>query len=117
MTQLDMLDPATGSMLRDAGMEQVAEHNTDWSVNATRMLEEEFAKLMPTCLFTGEDLHQSLEERGLEEPLHANAWAAVIGKHLRRWLKAGLIEREGAITAHRPAAHCRLIQRYRKGER
>jgi hypothetical protein len=116
MNQLSMFEPASGQQLRDSGMEQVTSHNADWSVMVTRLISEEFSALTPTSLFTGEDLHQLLEDRGVEEPAHVNAWAAVIGSQLRRWLKQGVIEQAGAITAQRPAAHSRLIRRYRKLE-
>jgi len=104
----------TGAELRDAGMKRVIEHNADWAFLASTMLDQELNCLPVGTLFTGEDLHLILADRGLEEPMHVNAWAAAIGAKVRRWLRTGDIEQAGATTANRPAAHGRLIRRYRK---
>ena len=114
MMQMSIFAKPTGRQLRDAGMKKVTLHNSPWAAQATKLIEMEFGFLVPTSLFTGEDLHQWLENAGLEEPDHPNAWSAVIGSQLRRWLKDGTIVQAGAINAHRPEAHSRLIRRYQK---
>lgn len=114
MMQLSIFKTATGRQLRDAGMARVTFHNSAWAGKATKAIEHEFQFLVVNSLFTGEDLHQWLEDGGLEEPEHPNAWSATIGAQLRRWLKDGTIVQAGAITAHRPEAHGRLIRRYQK---
>lgn len=114
MMQLSIFKTATGRQLRDAGMRRVTTHNSQWAAKAQKLIDQEFALLVPTSLFTGEDIHQWLDDAGLEQPEHPNAWAAVIGANCRRWLKDGSIEQAGAISASRPEAHSRLIRRYRK---
>lgn len=114
MMQLSIFKKATGRQLRDAGMARVTFHNSAWAGKATKAMEHEFQFLVPTSLFTGEDLHKWLEDGGLEEPDHPNAWSSVIGSQLRRWLKDGTIVPAGAINAHRQEAHSRLIRRYQK---
>jgi len=114
MMQMSIFAKPTGRQLRNAGMAKVTLHNSAWAADATKLIEMEFQFLVVQSMFTGEDLHQWLEDAGLEAPDHPNAWSAVIGAQLRRWLKDGTIVQAGAITAHRPEAHGRLIRRYQK---
>jgi len=113
-TQIAMFEPVSGRELRDAGMFRVADHNSEWAAKAGKLIDERFDEFLPYSLFTGEDFHDWLQSKGIEEPEHPNAWSAVIGSTIRRWLKEGRVESAGAINAVRPSAHARLIRRYRK---
>ena len=114
MNQISLFDAPTGQQLRDEGMKQVTTHNSEWAAEATQLMQADFALLRSNCLFTGEDFHQWMDNRGIEQPAHANAWAAVIGSQFRRWLREGVIEEAGAVIAQRPKAHRRLIRLYKK---
>ena len=114
MNQMSIFDAPTGKQLRDAGIKQVTTHNSEWAADVVRLMGIDFALLPTDCLFTGEDFHQWMDNRGIEQPAHANAWAAVIGSQFRRWLREGVIEEAGAVIAQRPKAHRRLIRLYKK---
>ena len=65
--------------------------------------------------FTSEMLrHYLTEERGLDEPYHYNAWSAVLGNIIRRWVKAKKARHNGFITSSRLTSHARAIRIYVK---
>ena len=89
MTQTEMLFGSTlGQILRDEGMAQVQDNAGEWR-DLTRQRADEWIKSMPAgTIFTGEDIRLDLQDAGLEEPHHPNAWSAVIGGRIRVWLKS-----------------------------
>jgi hypothetical protein len=113
MTQTDMFFSTTlGQMLRDAGMAQVEGNAGEWRDKARQKVDEWINAMPQGHVFTGEDIRLDLQDAGLEEPHHPNAWSAVIGGRIRSWLKSNRIRIEGWKIGSDPKAHARRMVAY-----
>jgi hypothetical protein len=114
MTQTEMLFGSTlGQILRDEGMAQVEENSGNWKTTARERTEAWINSMPAGTIFTGEDIRLDLQDAGLEEPHHPNAWSAVIGGRIRVWLKSNRIRMEGWKAGSDPKAHARRMIAYR----
>jgi hypothetical protein len=115
MTQTEInFDLQLGRILRDKGMDQVSESAGEWKDAAGQMTDEWIEKVRTGVEFIGEDIRLDLQVAGLPSPHHHNAWSAVIGGRIRRWLKSGRIEVAGWAQGCDPKAHARRMVSYRK---
>ena len=115
MVQREMFTPPSGKDLRDHGMALVESNALAWGDDIRAASEFWFRNLEPGHRFTSEMLrHYLTEVRGLSEPHHHNAWSAVLGSLLRRWVKNRKIVNEGFITSNVPSSHARAIRIYSK---
>ena len=112
-SQIDF-DAELGRILRDEGMAQVSENAGEWKDIAGQMLDAWIDTVYPNEEFTGEYVRRYLEEHDCPAPHHPNAWSAVIGGRLRKWLKAGRIKIEGWQQSSSPQAHARRVVLYKK---
>jgi hypothetical protein len=112
--QLTLDDLQQGRALRDQGVEQVLDNAPEeWKERARPMLERWFEGLNVDGEFTGEDARVSIVSSvGL--PHHSNAWGAVFGGALRRWMRLGRVERVGIAQARDPISHASWVPTYRK---
>jgi len=106
-------DRTNGEELRDRGMERVAENAGEWKYTAQAEIDGWFSETPEGEVFTGEDIRTAIQSV-VGEPHHHNAWSAVIGGRIRKWLAANLIEIEGTSLAKVEAAHARLMRQYRR---
>ena len=114
MTQTEMLFGSTlGQILRDEGMAQVEENSGSWKTTARERTEAWINSMPAGTVFTGEDIRLDLQDAGLEEPHHPNAWSAVIGGRIRVWLKSNRIQMDGWKPGADPKAHARRMIAYR----
>ena len=117
MIQRDLFRRPSGRVYRDAGMAQVSENAKDWA-DDVRAAAEYWLRKRDTGShngFTSEILRVYLTEvRGLPEPHHHNAWSAVLGSLLRRWVKDRKIVCDGFVTSSNPSSHARAIRLYHK---
>ena len=107
---------AAGRVLRETGKARVT-GKTDpaWKAAVEAACEDWLRTSRPGWPFTGEDLRMECQCK-VPQPHHPNAWSAVIGAVLRRWIAAGRVARSGATEASDPKAHARLIRTYRTVE-
>ena len=112
-SQIDF-DAQLGRILRDEGMAQVSENAGEWREAVRRYVDIWFNETPQGAIFTGEDIRLELQDVGVDEPHHANAWSAVIGARIRTWLKTGQIQIDGWKAASDPKAHARRMMAYRK---
>ena len=114
MTQTEMFfGSALGRRLRDEGMEQVQHNAGEWRDATRRYLEIWINETPAGTIFTGEDIRLELQDVGVDEPHHPNAWSAVIGGRIRQWLKSGRIQIDGWKTGSDPKAHARRMMAYK----
>ncbi len=116
MTQTDLdftRTNKTGGQLRDEGMDRAASNSGDWKEAAKDSIYWWFRLLPPGMVFMGEDIRFAVRGR-VGEPHHHNAWSAVIGGRVRRWLKQGLIEVVGYAPCRDKTTHAHIVRQYRK---
>jgi hypothetical protein len=114
MTQTEMLfGSELGRKLRDEGMEQVQQNAGEWRDVMRQHLDTWINKTPSGAIFIGEDIRLELQNMGVEEPHHPNAWSAVIGGRIRQCLKSGRIQVHGLKTGSDPKAHARRMIAYR----
>jgi len=115
MVQREMFPSPSGKALRDHHMNLVENNALAWGDDIRAASEFWFRNRKPGDAFTSEMLrHYLTEERGLDEPYHHNAWSAVLGNIMRRWVKERKAVPNGFITSSRPTSHARAIRIYVK---
>lgn len=97
-----------GAVLRDAGIQQVMAHNEDWAGEVTRAFHWWINRIDPHDTFALEDFRACVEELGMPQPHHVNAWGGLAKRF------AHLIEPVGYAQSSRPSSHARITRLYRK---
>ena len=104
-----------GRKLRDEGASRVEGNQpSDWRERYLLHADTFIRELGRGQMFAGEALRAHALSRGLDHPLHPNAWGAVAGGVLKRWLKAGVIENAGMMQATSAKSHAHHYRAYRK---
>ena len=103
-----------GRALRDQGMKAVEANSGEWK-HLTRSAAEAFIAYQKVgASFSGEDIRLTLQDQGIEQPHHPNAWGAVLGGVIRRELKSGKIAIVGIRSSVDPVSHATKAIMYRK---
>jgi hypothetical protein len=109
MSNLDLFE---GRKRRDEGMAAAETAARDWSLVA-RATADHFLNGAPVGMqFTGESVRLFIKQRVQIGPRHPNAWGAVVGGSLRRWLRLGRVRRIGIGQAHDPKSHASMLPLY-----
>lgn len=96
-----------GKSARDAGIDQVVEHNQKWSHEVLDYIE---GHIPVGWAGTGEDIRHLVLEAGLNHPKHHNAWGAVIMTAIRH---RGLLSKTGRLLPMRDrTSHARATWEY-----
>ena len=94
-------------------MDEVLENTREWKYIAQDAIESWFDEIDVEDTFTGEDIRLSIRS-SIGEPHHYNAWSAVVGGRIRKWLKVEKIKIVASKLAVDPSSHGRGIRRYKK---
>lgn len=106
---------STGRARRNVGMRRVSENaGAQWRAAYTTAITRWFARTHRGEHFTSETLRSVAMLSGVGQPHHFNAWSAMAGAFLRRWMKSGEIVGAGTTHSTRPQAHATRAVRYRK---
>lgn len=112
-----LLDLIEARARRGEGEGLVLEHQgPEWREHYTGCADRFLATREPGSFFMGEDLRVFALRNGLPQPAHPNAWGAMAGSVLRRWLRGGLVAQDGIDHAQSVGSHAHRYVRYRVTE-
>jgi len=106
------LDLFEGRRRRDEGMAAATTAAGDWAAVTRNTADQFLACCTPGTQFTGESVRWFIRTRIQIAPRHPNAWGAVVGGSIRRWLRLGRIKRIGIGQAHDPKSHASMLPLY-----
>ena len=105
-----------GKQRKQGGMQRVTNNGLEWSERTGQKLDDWLSYVTRTRrsqFFTGDDMRNHLIGLHTPEPHHPNAWSAVMGAAVRRWLKEGKIEQVGYDVSKRPSRHSSIVRLYK----
>jgi hypothetical protein len=103
MTQLSLIEPATGPQLRDKGIRKAVTKaeaiNPSWSDLAYDFLR---SYIQTHHRFLTEDIRTAAERAGIVSPASKRVWGSLILRAVRE----GIIRADGYAQVSNPQAHC-----------
>jgi hypothetical protein len=99
--------------LRDQGIALVLSNQADaWRERYRNAVEDWIARQPPGRRFIGEDVRHAALIRGVGDPWHPNAWAAMFRNTITKWLKSETVQVVGMAHMKAGRSHGRLSPQY-----
>lgn len=104
-----------GGILRDTGIASLRSNISSlWSADYQWATTKWFEGIAVGRTFSGEYLNRMARVHGVGKPHHPNAWSAMAGIQIKRWLKSGAIKIVGFEPCVRAQARARRAVTYVK---